>query len=279
MIQIRQLDPTRSFSQNQAILTIIQSKIDTPDITMFRWLDLACGKGQLISQLESNYNEQLRKKIIYHGYDVDRESITKANQIARNLKFHDFKFDIGEIEKFDDIVEKGIEYDFITLINSIHEFSPKLLAEILYYMVLRLKTSGCLFIYDMKKLPKKELGSLTWTKEEFSEILNVFLDSIKNDGYHPFIGQWHHSSCTAWNVFIQKQYIYCTQAKLLEKKEQVIEAVNQKTMELIERKYQTCKKTLETYTECGADNQDEEKSLVDSLYDFWSLNKIKEVQE
>jgi ubiquinone/menaquinone biosynthesis C-methylase UbiE len=266
----------RLFSQNQAVLTIIQSKVDIPETDTFEWLDLACGKGQLISQLDSNFNEKLRQRIIYYGYDVDKGSISEANQIARDMKFQGYKFDIGEIEKFDDIIDKKQQYDFITLTNSIHEFNPRHLPTILFCMILRLKDTGSLFIYDMEKLPKKELGAITWTKEEFSEVINILIDSIDSGGYHPFVGQWLHSSCSAWNVFIQKKYINCKHEDLLSKKNTIISIVGKKVKELLDRKYKTCQRTLETYTECGADNQDEEKNLLDSLYDFWALSNIKE---
>ncbi len=67
-----ELNIRRVMSQHQAAITVLQFLLVNPAIQEFSWLDLACGKGQIISQLEENIpDETLRGKIVYLGYDID----------------------------------------------------------------------------------------------------------------------------------------------------------------------------------------------------------------
>jgi ubiquinone/menaquinone biosynthesis C-methylase UbiE len=48
------LNKERLFAQHQAALTILQRELDSPKIKKYNWLDLACGKGQIIVHLIDN---------------------------------------------------------------------------------------------------------------------------------------------------------------------------------------------------------------------------------
>ena len=77
----------RLFGQHQAVLTILQGILDDPNLGEYHWLDLACGKGQIISQAEKNLSVTARAKILYFGYDVDNESLKVAEKKARRCIF------------------------------------------------------------------------------------------------------------------------------------------------------------------------------------------------
>ena len=72
------LDEDKLLSQHQAALTLLQHRLADPDVARFSWLDLACGKGQIFSQLESNLSPKLRSKIFYYGYDPNSEEVRRA---------------------------------------------------------------------------------------------------------------------------------------------------------------------------------------------------------
>ena len=65
------LEFERMLPQHQAAITLLSSLLQNPQVDKFYWLDLACGKGQIISQLNENLTIENRKKIIYHGYDIN----------------------------------------------------------------------------------------------------------------------------------------------------------------------------------------------------------------
>lgn len=65
------LEFARMLPQHQAAITLLSSLLQNPQVDNFYWLDLACGKGQIISQLNENLTIENRKKIIYHGYDIN----------------------------------------------------------------------------------------------------------------------------------------------------------------------------------------------------------------
>lgn len=81
------LEVERMLPQHQAAITLLSSLLQDPQVDKFYWLDLACGKGQIISQLNENLTIENRKKIIYHGYDinVDYLKIVKKLLIKWNL--------------------------------------------------------------------------------------------------------------------------------------------------------------------------------------------------
>jgi hypothetical protein len=56
-------DIRRILPQHQSALTLLNSKLQNPAVQSFRWLDLACGKGQIISQLEENLSANQRQKL------------------------------------------------------------------------------------------------------------------------------------------------------------------------------------------------------------------------
>lgn len=117
-------DEKRQLTQHQSILTIIQGILGNPRLALFRWLDLACGKGQIIAQLEKNLNDESRAKIEYFGYDIQNEYIKITEKKASSLKLKSFKIKTGEISNFPDIYDVGDKFDLITLTNTVHEIMP-----------------------------------------------------------------------------------------------------------------------------------------------------------
>lgn len=66
--------------QHQAAITLLSSLLQNTQVDKFYWLDLACGKGQIISQLNENLTIENRKKIIYHGYDINVDYLKELNK-------------------------------------------------------------------------------------------------------------------------------------------------------------------------------------------------------
>ena len=72
----------RILAQHQAALTLLQARLPTPGVPNLRWLDLACGRGQIIISLHENLSLDARGRIEFWAYDVDqhfaRETHTPA---------------------------------------------------------------------------------------------------------------------------------------------------------------------------------------------------------
>jgi SAM-dependent methyltransferase len=272
------LNKDRLLAQHQAALSLLQGKLDKPGLTDLNWLDLGCGKGQIIVNLEHNIGDDARTKITYSAFDIIEEHLNITLKKADSLKFKSSSGKIGDISDFHNLFDNKIKFDFITLTNSIHEFSPLFIADILFESILRLSSTGLLFVYDMESLPSLELGAITWTREEVHEFLKSFFTHFGIQDYLPTPGRWHHSTCFGWNIQINKEYINLTDAELLEKKANSIVAIKQDISKILKRKLDECEKSLESITKHGAETDEEEKSKQKLLYDFWALNRIKEIK-
>lgn len=73
----------RLLAQHQAALTLLQRALLDPKVSNYRWLDLACGRGQIINHLHEILDRSQRQKISYFGYDikVDYTTITEKKLV------------------------------------------------------------------------------------------------------------------------------------------------------------------------------------------------------
>lgn len=273
------LNKDRLLAQHQAALSLLQGKLDRPGLTDLIWLDLGCGKGQIIVNLEHNIGDDARTKISYSAFDIIEEHLSITLKKAESLKFKSSNGKIGDISDFPNLFPVENKYDFITLTNSIHEFSPLLIPDILFESIVRLSSTGLLFVYDMESLPSLELGAITWTREEIHELLKSFFKNFDIQGYSPTPGRWNHSSCFGWNIQLSREYINLTDEELIKRKDKAIELTKQDIVTILKRKLDECEKSLESITKHGAETDEEEKSKQKLLYDFWSLNRIKEIKQ
>jgi len=270
------LDPMRLLSQHQAALTIIQGMLDNPTVLELTWLDLCCGKGQIIINLEQNLNALSRAKISYNAYDIKDDFLQMTLKKARTLGFKGCNGKSGHIASFQFLHPVEQKFDFISLTNSLHEFDPKDIPDFLLNSIIRLSREGILFLYDMEYLPSFELGAVTWTFEEIHEIIDLLLvESGVCNGYKPSAGKWKHHSVTAWNSQIQRRYLEMSDEVLIERIPQAITKGKVKIQEILQRKLNYCLERLEILTEFGAENQEEEEQKLRLLFDFWALNRYR----
>lgn len=269
-------DEERLLTQHQAALTLIQATLDNPQLITYNWLDLACGKGQIIANLENNLSANARGKVVYFGYDIEVNYAKNAEKKAESLGFKGSDVQIGELSSFTKLYSPEICFNFITLTNTIHEIDPANLSLLLFDCIARLCEDGCLFIYDMEKLPSLELGAVPWKRAEISEIISTFLKSLEVEDYSPTPSQWRHKSCNGWNVQIHRTHIKITDETLNEKKGFVIEATKKRIGEILERKFKECEASLKSLTKYGTETDEENNNKQTLLYDYWALSQAME---
>src|SRR5258708_30990434 len=142
-------DVERLVVQHQAALTLLQGMLSDPGCHELAWLDLACGKGQIIAHLQQNLSDSERRKIRLVGYDIENANSKHAKRIAESMGLSSFSFEVGALGR---LRENGLTigpWRFITLTNTAHEIAPASLAGILATCIDRLAEDGCLFLYDM----------------------------------------------------------------------------------------------------------------------------------
>src|SRR5436190_17442032 len=92
---------TRVWPQHQAILTLVHQRLTENRCTEFNWLDLGCGKGQVLAQLQHNISSEAhRGKIHYSGYDIDPHSTKIAETHASTLALKSAEFHNGHLRNF-----------------------------------------------------------------------------------------------------------------------------------------------------------------------------------
>jgi len=271
-------NPERMLAQHQAALTLLQDMLSDPNVSSVNWLDIACGRGQIIANLATNLSDNYRAKICYHGYDIDNAHTRNTKRTSENLRLKSVRFEIGDISRFSNAFPPGSTFEFITLTNTIHEIFPNRLASILYDSLCRLSPNGCLFIYDMETLPSLELGAVPWSAGEVKSIISAMCNSIGATTYEPAVGQWQHQSCNGWNVQLRRQHLSVGPLSP-EMRDTVVRDTSNRISSLIEQKLSQTRAVLENLTQYGAETGDEAKAKETYLYDFWALTRAKGVQQ
>lgn len=183
------------------------------------------------------------------------------------------------MEQFPTLHTPDFKYDFITFTNTAHEIDFRSLPLVLIEGLLRLNQTGCLFVYDMEKLPNKklELGAITWSREEIQELVEVILKElgVKNPQFST--GRWKHSTVYGWNIQLHREYLGLNDDLINNSKVKAIEKSTVKLIELIQRKYDSTKSALDAIAKYGAGSQEEADQLTSYLYDFYSLSRALEV--
>jgi len=270
-------DRERLLSQHHAILTVLKGILDNPSLTTYKWLDIGCGKGQILANLNERLNETTIAKLLYNGYDIENENTRFSKEIAASLKLQR-RFEVGDIHNFSRIITQDETFEFITLTNTVHEIDPRILSNLLFEALIRLEDKGHIFVYDMETLPinEQELGAVTWKSNEMLQIINTLLNTINVTAYNPTPGRWNHKSCHGWDVHLQREYFGVSTALILSKKEEILTNVNEKIVELINIKYTETKNILETFTDRAPQTKEDEESRTRALFDFWALTRVKE---
>jgi len=269
-------DSNRVLPQHQAALTLLQGRLSVPGVPRHSWLDLACGRGQIIASLKANLSSEARAKIEYWAYDLDQDFARETRKTAERLGFASLQTRIGDLSDFDRIVPSSTLFDFITLTNTIHEIEPTRLATLLVNCVGRLTPTGSLFIYDMEKIKPPELGAVPWDRDDIRRIVLRMLDALGASNYRPEVGLWHHSTCNGWNVQLERQHLGAAREEVMARSPDAVRRTREEISELLRGRLVGCRASLETLTMYGAETAEEQENKERLLYEFWSLSRALE---
>lgn len=269
-------EPDRVWAQHQAVLTLLGALVSDPTTATVTWLDLACGEGQILTGLEGRFQEEDRKKIAYTGVDRKDVYALKTQKIASASGLQSTAVKIGILSSLDQVLSGEI-FDFITLINAIHEVNPNDLAAVLVDAVLRLGPNGVLYVYDMESIEPSELGAVAWSAGEFQCIVQAMLSAFGVTGYTARVQHWNHRTKNGWSLALYRQHLGISpEAGAVRQTAEA--ATKHKVIELLNAKLSTCKSVLENLTSYGPETADEQSAEVTLLYDFWAVSRALEGQ-
>jgi SAM-dependent methyltransferase len=269
-------EPGRAWPQHQASLTLLSEMVSNPAFTEVKWLDLACGEGQILTTLESGFEAGVRNKIAYTGFDRKDSYLLTTEKIASMAGLARYQTQVGSLSAIGSVFAVD-RFDFITLINTVHEIDPRHLALVLVDATLRLADGGALYIYDMESVDPVELGAIAWLGGEIQSIIAAMLEAFGVGQYHPSVVRWSHKTRNGWSLIVKREHL--AGVSNLEAMKLTAEAATRaKVYELLQQKIETCKKVLESLTTYGAETAEERKEVQALLYDFWALNRALEAQ-
>lgn len=265
----------RVLPQHQAALTILQSRLADPRRGQVRWLDVACGRGQILASLKINLSDKARAKLVYLGFDGSSQFARQTRQLAESLALSHADTKVGDLADFEKLVPSTPKFDFITFTNSAHEVAPPSLAALLVDATLRLDTGGTLFVYDMESVTPNELGAIPWRRDEFRSIILTMLEALGCEGYEPEVGSWPHRTTSGWNAQIQREFM--KEPHLESKRADAIQATTGEFERIMRMKLESCRRALEELTQYGSETETEREDQTRLLFEFWGLSRALQV--
>jgi SAM-dependent methyltransferase len=138
-----------------------------------RWLDLCCGKGSILHHLPSAL-AGLCKHLEYCGVDIEPDHIRICKATAKK---DGLKGQLAGISFVTHDVRRPLEaslgaFDFVTLLNVLHEIEPRHLYNVLAFAVRRCAPHGKLLLIDMAQLPHLEWNAICWPKGHLERLIS-----------------------------------------------------------------------------------------------------------
>lgn len=147
--------------------------ITTRSGTTIKWLDLCCGNGNILAQIDKTIREKV-SKVEYYGFDIDKGNVDECKKIIFSKKLDQrlakVKVDVVNLDS-SPIPGDG-DYDIITLLNVMHEINPFNIFPLLRKALDRCQKDGVVVIVDMIDLPHLEWGAVTWSTEHLKAVIS-----------------------------------------------------------------------------------------------------------
>lgn len=261
----------RVLTQHQVALNLIRRFIQDPKVEEVTWLDLCCGRGQILFNVENVIPIERRTKIRYLGVDASLDYAREAEERASSL-FGGAKVEIIELQNFEKLLDSGQDFHVVTMTNSVHEISPKNLATTFVGALCRVKRDGVFFVYDMESLPVPELGAIPWKGIEVQRIFREILKAIgAPPECCPDVGVWPHRSCRCWDLQFHRGHIEIQ--SLEEFRDSMVACAENVISELLQEKMFDVSRALAVFARNRGMTEGERVQANAMLYDYWAISK------
>lgn len=268
--------PQKMLTQHHTAIAFLSRTLpDHPKTDGFDWLDLACGRGQIVNNLEETITDaEMRARIRYWGYDISNDHMRDAEKVAKTMGFGAITTIIGSLSDFPKLVKADQKYSFITFTNAVHELPPVLFGSLLLELILRMKKNATLYIFDMETLPELELGAVTWEINDVRALLAFIYEKLGAKTAPPMVQFSRHSSCTAWTVNFEREKLDVN-GELFEKQlPELFTPTTEFIQNMFLKKLERNMEELEALTQYGGETAEEQKRKIKLLFDFWSMSRL-----
>lgn len=243
----------------------------------FDWLDVACGRGQMITHLDDALPADERAKIHYFGYDINNEYVREAEGLGRRFGLKGTTPIIGHLNDFARLVSPEKKFSFITFTNAIHELPPSIFGALFLELFLRLKPGGTIFIYDMETLPELELGAIPWKTAEVHRLLSFIFKAAGANNKPPAPQRWRLTKCSTWSVRIRREDLDLDDATFAVRFSEIRTKTDEFVKNLFQQKLTGTTEQLQSLMESGGKETtpEEHKEKLNLLSDYWSLTRFR----
>lgn len=263
----------RIWPQHQAVLTLIKDRVEDPHKDSFKWLDLGCGRGQILANIGRVLSRDSCSKIQYTGFDVVQDHCLQAEKFAKDL-FADAQIQVCDIEKFELYLGTDELFDAVTLTNTVHEITPEQVAATFVAALCRVNGDGFVFMYDMESLPRLELGAVPWLGKEIEHVFHRLLESAGETIYLPTVSTWPHKSCVGWNLQINRNHLQIPTETLNSRRVVMESGASQIIRELLAKRLLDIHQALTVASRYGLESGEEHTEIQRLTYDFWAIARV-----
>lgn len=163
----------------QTVVELIERRQSSGPI---KWLDLCCGRGNVLKHITTTLGE-LSRRVKYYGVDINLEHRNECQETIRKMGLNDHlaappQVFVGDILKPWNM-DQGTQFDIVTLLNVLHEIPPFSIYSVLRNALDRCKYTGLVLIVDMCSLPRLEWQAITWQKEHLLNLMSPLLKQNK----------------------------------------------------------------------------------------------------
>jgi hypothetical protein len=268
------LTPSRVFSQHQAFLTLMKDRLDDPCLKEFTWLDLASGRGQVLTGIRHILSEPSRRKVRYVACEINSEHLQSAERVAISaFGRSQVTTHVCSIEDFEKCIGPHAVFDAVTFTNAAHEIAPRALPLALVGAISHTKPAGIVFIYDMETLETHELGAVPWLADEIQAIVGVLLEALGETRYVPKISRWPHKSCHGWSLQLNRRHLRLSNGQLADRRRVALVRGKAKVRELLRSKLLNVHQALDIYARYGTHGERDELEVRRLLGDHFALSR------
>jgi ubiquinone/menaquinone biosynthesis C-methylase UbiE len=267
-----ELSVGRVWPQHQALLTLIKDRVENPNRRSFKWLDLACGRGQILTNIGHVLSPENCSKIEYRGFDVVQGYCLQAERIAKEF-FPNAQIQVCEIDKFELHLEPEESFDAITLTNTVHEITPEQVAAIFVSTLCRVNDDGIVFMYDMESLPALELGAIPWLGKEVEQVVHRLLLEAGENTYRPTVATWPHKTCIGWNIQLNRSHLTVTPDAVQSRRAEMIKGASGLIRDLLGKRLLDINQALSSVSRYAEGDGAEQSDVQRLAYDFWAISR------
>jgi hypothetical protein len=264
--------PGRMLAQHQAALTLIKDRLEEPSEDAFRWLDLACGRGQILLHLERVIPAEHRARIEYVGVEMRVEYARETEERATRL-FGKCRVEVCDLKHFPTLIEDKDRFHAVTITNTVHEITPAELSGMIVDALCRVSREGFMFMYDMESLPELELGAIPWNADEVQAIVHSCLNGAGEGQYRPTAATWPHHTCNGWHIQVNRRYSNVEDTTLLDSRTRMIDAMTPVVRNLLEEKLLRVKQALDSLCRYGHGTAEERGEKLRLLHDYYAISR------